>query len=187
MDCAAEPHFVECLFVAFYDGSHLVVAERVEFVVGDAGGLALVFVEAHGDVAVGERLHLQRVGRVVHKHFGVYSDIDHVDRVLFYILVVAADFVVPSDCGGSGAERFHKFACPHFGIKPGAERWRVRDRHERRAYRNAVERQCSGERRDTTATPRVAPIAEVSATPIIMPIRARRNLFIRLLLCDVVG
>ncbi|GFI07503.1 hypothetical protein IMSAGC006_02260 [Muribaculaceae bacterium] len=150
VDCAAEPHFVECLFVAFYDGSHLVVAERVEFVVGDAGGLALVFVEAHGDVAVGERLHLQRVGRVVHKHFGVYSDIDHVDRVLFYILVVAADFVVPSDCGGSGAERFHKFACPHFGIKPGAERvGGCETAHERRAYRNAVERQCSGERRDT--------------------------------------
>ena len=126
------------------------MAERVKLVVGDAGGLALVFVEAHGDVAVFERLDLQRIGGVVHKHFGIYSHIHHVDNVLFHILVVAADLVIPPDCGGCGAECLYKLACPRFGIKPGAERvGGCETAYERRAYRNAVERQCSGERRDT--------------------------------------
>ena len=54
----------------------------------------------------------------------------------------------------------------------------LRCRRNRMVQQNPQLRPISGE--TPTATPRVAPIAEVSAAPIIMPIRARRNLFIRL-------
>ena len=82
MDCAAEPHFVECLFVAFYDGSHLVVAERVEFVVGDAGGLVW-YLSRRTVMSPSGSVSTSNGRKSCSQALRGLPDIDHVDRVLF--------------------------------------------------------------------------------------------------------
>ena len=97
VDGAAELGFRECFFVTIHYGSHFVVGQRVEFVIGYSGGLGLVLVERHCDVAVFEILDFEGIGSVVDEHLGICADVDQMDYIVLHILVVTADLVVPSN------------------------------------------------------------------------------------------
>lgn len=97
-----------------------VVRERIQLVVGDARRLGLILVERHSLVAVLQFLDLQRVRGIVHQYGRIAADIHEMDHVFFDILVERADFAVPAQPLGIGAERFNHKARPRLGVKSGA-------------------------------------------------------------------
>ena len=108
------------LLVAFDNRRLFVVRERIQLVVGDARRLGLILVERHSLVAVLQFLDLQRVRGIVHQYGRIAADIHEMDHVFFDILVERADFAVPAQPLGIGAERFNHKARPRLGVKSGA-------------------------------------------------------------------
>ena len=76
--------------LALIDGSgmrvphagHLVIRDSIKFVIGDRGSLGNEFVEADSLVTVFQFLNGNRIGRVVHKHIRVGTNIGQMDDVI---------------------------------------------------------------------------------------------------------
>lgn len=111
----------ELILVLLDHQSHLIITDRMEFVVGDRRRTRLKLVEFDGLIAIRKVLHRQRISRVIDQNLGIGTHIDEVDHVVLHIGVVGADGLIPADALGRRAERLDKFPGPHLGVDAGAQ------------------------------------------------------------------
>ena len=66
----------------FLHASHLIIAGRIELVVGDRRHLRLELIQLHGDIFVIQGLRRYRIGRVVDQDIRVYANLYKVYHVI---------------------------------------------------------------------------------------------------------
>ena len=136
---------LEGFAVSFLNAGHFVVAYCVQLVVSHRGGFSVELVQADGLVCVFQSSDVKRISAVIYQYFRVAADFGKVDNVIFHILVIRADAVVPAQCLGGSSERLNHFARPNFGEHTFMEGV---CRHEAASGQSdAVSHQCTNGRR----------------------------------------
>ena len=82
MSCLGELRVVDGIAMRFLYACHLIVAGRIELVVGDRRHLCLELIQLHGDILILKRLRRYRISRVVDQDIRVYANLYKVYHVI---------------------------------------------------------------------------------------------------------
>ena len=92
---------------------HLIVACRIELIVGDRRHLCLELIQLHGDILILKRLRRYRIGRVVDQDIRVHTYVYQVNDVVVHDAALVGNAVQPRAFQPT-TQRFYQLTCPYF-------------------------------------------------------------------------